>query len=60
MARQVVRQDRPGGVAKTGENTLVLNASPFNIAHELEAAYIIGDFAIEPAERGFTITRKSP
>ena len=41
--------------ARIGENVIKLEASPFNIAHELEAAYIIGDFAIEPAERGFVI-----
>lgn len=41
--------------ARVGQNVLKLEASPFNISHELEAAYIIGDFALQPAERGFVI-----
>lgn len=40
---------------QAGENRLTLKASPFNIAHELEAAYIIGDFGLQTAERSFVI-----
>lgn len=49
-------------IAKTavaGVNTLVLKASPFTIFHELEAVYILGDFALRPVERGFAIVPES-
>jgi hypothetical protein len=45
--------------AAAGENRLVLKASPFTIFHEIEAAYILGDFALLPAARGFTIVPAS-
>jgi hypothetical protein len=32
--------------AKVGENLLELVASPFTIYHEIEAAYVLGDFGI--------------
>jgi hypothetical protein len=41
--------------AVVGENSLVLKASPFTIFHEIEAAYILGDFALRPTEHGFAI-----
>jgi len=47
-------------VVQVGENTLTLKASPFHIAHELEAAYIIGDFAVRPTQRGFAIAPAQP
>ncbi|HYK91934.1 MAG TPA: glycosyl hydrolase [Acidobacteriota bacterium] len=45
--------------AVTGENTLVLKASPFTIFHEIESVYILGDFALRPAESGFVIVPDS-
>lgn len=42
--------------AKRGENNVTLNARPFTLWHELEAAFVLGDFALKPAERGFVIT----
>ncbi|MBN1443923.1 MAG: hypothetical protein JXA90_14530, partial [Planctomycetes bacterium] len=41
--------------AKVGENVLELAASPFTIYHEIEAAYVIGEFGVRPAESGFAI-----
>ncbi len=41
--------------ARTGENLLELKASPFTIYHEIEAAYVVGEFGVEPAESGFVI-----
>ena len=38
-----------------GENRLELIASPFSIYHEIEAAYVVGDFRVEPADSGFVI-----
>jgi len=41
--------------AKPGENTVTIKASPFTIYHELEPAYVLGDFAAKPADSGFVI-----
>ncbi len=41
--------------AKVGENLLELTASPFTICHEIEAAYVIGDFGVRSGDSGFTI-----
>lgn len=45
------------GTARLGENEVTIKASPFTIYHELEPAYVIGDFALKPAANGFVITR---
>lgn len=42
-------------VAQIGENTITIKASPFTMLHELEAAYLIGDFALEPTDKGFVV-----
>lgn len=41
--------------ARVGENIVTLKASPFTIYHELEPAYVLGDFTLKPAEHGFII-----
>jgi hypothetical protein len=41
--------------AKTGENTVTIKASPMTIYHELESAYVLGDFALKPTDSGFVI-----
>lgn len=41
--------------ARIGENTVTIQASPMTMYHELESAYVLGDFSLEPAESGFTI-----
>ena len=46
--------------AKVGENVVTCKASPFTVWHEIEPAYVLGDFAVEPAERGFVIEPPSP
>ena len=46
--------------ARTGENTVTLKASPFTIYHELEPAYVLGDFALRPADKGFVIAPDQP
>ncbi len=43
------------GAAAVGENALTLKASPFTVFHEIESVYVLGDFSLRPAERGFTI-----
>jgi hypothetical protein len=41
--------------AKAGENTVTIKASPFTIYHELEPAYVLGNFALKAADSGFII-----
>ncbi|MFC1633407.1 glycosyl hydrolase [Planctomycetota bacterium] len=42
-------------VAKVGENSITIKASPFTIYHELEPAYVLGTFKLRPADSGFVI-----
>jgi hypothetical protein len=39
-----------------GENVVTINAAPFTMFHELEPAYVLGDFALEPGPNGFVIS----
>lgn len=41
--------------ARLGENTVKIKASPLTVYHELEPAYVLGGFRIEPADAGFVI-----
>jgi hypothetical protein len=41
--------------ARTGENVVTIKASPFTMYHELEPAYVLGDFALKPVDKGFVI-----
>jgi hypothetical protein len=41
--------------ARVGENVVTIKASPFTMFHELEPAYVLGDFALKAADRGFVI-----
>lgn len=43
----------PAAIA--GENSVTLRAKPLSINHELEPAYVLGDFALKPADSGFVI-----
>jgi hypothetical protein len=47
-------------LVQPGENRLTIKASPFTIMHELEPAYIVGDFALEFAPSGFVIVEDKP
>jgi hypothetical protein len=42
-------------IAKVGLNTVTLKASPMTIYHELEPAYLLGDFALKSVESGFVV-----
>ena len=46
--------------AREGENVVTIKASPFTIYHELEPAYVLGDFTLKPVNRGFVITPDQP
>ncbi len=41
--------------ARSGENVVTIKAAPFSVFHELESAYLLGDFALKAAARGFVI-----
>jgi len=49
-----------GQQAKVGENVVTITARPFTIYHELEPAYVLGDFALKSVARGFVITPETP
>jgi hypothetical protein len=44
-----------GKLVRTGANTISLNVSPMKIHAEIEPVYILGDFSVSPAEKGFII-----
>ena len=44
-----------GNIVKKGVNELTLELSPMKIHAELEPAYILGNFTVQPAAKGFTI-----
>lgn len=48
------------GVAVTGENVVTLKAAAFSMFHEIASAYVLGDFRLKPAEKGFTIVPSNP
>jgi hypothetical protein len=41
--------------ARVGENVVTIKASPFTMFHELEPAYVLGDFALKAVDKGFVI-----
>ncbi len=47
-------------VAHAGENIVTIKASPFTIYHELEPAYLLGDFTLQPVESGFVLAADLP
>jgi hypothetical protein len=44
-----------GSIVRTGDNTISLKASPMKVHAEIEPVYIIGDFSVKPAEKGWDI-----
>lgn len=46
--------------ARVGENVVTLEASPFTMFHELEPAYVLGDFTLKPLAKGFVIAPDAP
>lgn len=49
-----------GSLLQTGENTLVLSITPMSIYAEIEPVYILGDFNLAAAEKGFKIVPPQP
>lgn len=46
--------------ARVGENVVTLKAQPFTLFHELAPAYLLGDFALQPVEKGFVVAPETP
>lgn len=46
--------------ARVGENAVTIRARPFTVYHELEAAYLLGEFRLEPADSGFVLAPDAP
>lgn len=46
--------------ARAGENQITIQAGAFTVFHELEPAYILGNFRLRPAGKGFEIVPDSP
>ncbi|MFV1994221.1 MAG: glycosyl hydrolase [Verrucomicrobiales bacterium] len=49
-----------GAAARIGENVVTIQASPFTVYHELESAYVLGDFSLRPVASGFVIVPPKP
>jgi len=45
---------------RPGENTITLKAQPFTIYHEIEPAFLLGDFSLAPARSGFVVAADQP
>jgi hypothetical protein len=46
--------------ARPGENAVTIQAAPFTIYHEIEPAYVLGDFSLKAAKSGFVIAPATP
>ncbi len=48
------------GVARVGENAVSIKASPMTVFHEIEPAYVLGQFALRPTDAGCAIVPARP
>jgi len=46
--------------ARQGENAVTIKASPMTMYHELESAYVLGDFSLKASDSGFVIVADAP
>jgi len=44
-----------GTAARTGENEVVIKTDNFTVYHEIEPAYLLGDFTLKTADHGFVL-----
>jgi hypothetical protein len=44
-----------GKLIKVGENVITVKCSPMSVFAEIEPLYIVGNFTVKPAEKGWTI-----
>lgn len=48
------------GLARVGENIVTLRASPFSLSHEIEPAYLLGNFTLIRSDHGFLVAPDKP
>lgn len=46
--------------ARVGENIVTIRAAQFTVFHELEPAYVLGSFGLQPVQRGFAMLPETP
>ncbi|MBS0031585.1 glycosyl hydrolase [Chitinophaga sp. 22321] len=46
--------------AKSGDNVLEITAAPMRVLAEIEPVYILGDFSLASADKGFEIQKEAP
>ena len=46
--------------ARNGANDVTISTNDFGIYNEIEPAYLLGSFALEPAPKGFVVTAPKP
>ena len=46
--------------AKVGANQVKIEAAPMTMLHELESAYLLGQFSLKPGASGFAIVPPRP
>ena len=46
--------------ARLGANEVTISAAPMTVYHELESAYLLGDFSLRPTPSGYTIGPPQP
>ncbi len=44
-----------GNLVRQGDNTITITASPMKVHAEIEPVYIVGNFSVLPADKGWTI-----
>ncbi len=49
-----------GAHLKSGDNTLSITADPMSVFAEIEPVYILGDFNLQPADKGWQIVSPQP
>ncbi len=47
-------------LARTGANEVTIKATPMTMFHELECAYVLGDFDLKATDHGFVIVPSAP
>ncbi len=47
---------RMGSRVKTGLNKITVKSSPFRVLSELESVYLLGNFSVTPAAKGFVLS----
>ncbi len=55
-----IRKAPTSGLLKPGENTITLQRDSFDVFCEIDRIYLLGDFSLAPAKKGFTLEAPLP